>query len=113
MFTGFAIGEFKMELDQWEKSVSSITRKYNHFDLWTSYNSVRHYILDRSKIQKHGFYPLIHFEMPKPKWIKYKGKAKVNTEKKRDIFSLSPLLCVCFRVLQSLLYFLGTKVSQV
>ncbi len=53
MFTGFAIGEFKMELDQWEKSVSSITRKYNHFDLWTSYNSVRHYILDRSKIQKH------------------------------------------------------------
>lgn len=86
MFTGFAIGEFKMELYQWEKSVSSITRKYNHFDLWTSYNSVRHYILDCSKVQKHGFYPLIHFEMPKPKWIKYKGKAKVNTEKKRDIF---------------------------
>lgn len=75
-----------MEFSEWEEKVSNISRKYSHFDLWTSYQNVREYILDSLRVKSHGFYPLIHFEMPKPKWVKEQGKGRVCTEKKRNIF---------------------------
>ncbi len=75
-----------MEFSEWEEKVSNISRKYSHFDLWISYKNVKAYILDSLRVKAHGFYPLIHFEMPKPKWVKEQGKGRVSTEKKRHIF---------------------------
>ena len=75
-----------MEFSEWEEKVSNISRKYSHFDLWIGYQNVKAYILDSLRVKTHGFYPLIHFEMPKPKWVKEQGKGRVSTEKKRHIF---------------------------
>ena len=45
--------------------------------------------MDPNNIKAHGFYPLIHFEIPKPKWEREKGKASINFDKKRNIFYAS------------------------
>lgn len=78
-----------MDFQEWENRVSILDRKYNHFDLWISYNKVKKYIMDPNNIKAHGFYPLIHFEIPKPKWEREKGKASINFDKKRNIFYAS------------------------
>lgn len=78
-----------MDFQEWENRVSILDRKYNHFDLWISYNKVKKYIIDPNNIKAHGFYPLIHFEIPKPKWEREKGKASINFDKKRNIFYAS------------------------
>ena len=75
-----------MDFQEWENRVSILNRKYNHFDLWVSYNKVKKYIQDPNNIKSHGFYPLIHFEMPKPKWVRSYRKASINFDKKRHIF---------------------------
>lgn len=78
-----------MDFQEWENRVSNLDRKYNHFDLWISYDKVKKYIINPDNIKIHGFYPLIHFEMPKPKWVRQKGKASINFDKKRNIFYAS------------------------
>ena len=78
-----------MDFQEWENRVSILNRKYNHFDLWVSYNKVKKYIQDPNNIKSHGFYPLIHFEMPKPKWVRSYRKASINFDKKRHIFYAS------------------------
>lgn len=50
-----------MDLSEWEAKIPKLTRKYNHFDVWVSYECVKEYILNIEKIEQHGFYPLIHF----------------------------------------------------
>jgi hypothetical protein len=78
-----------MDFQEWENRVSILDRKYNHFDLWISYKKVKKYITDPKNIKVHGFYPLIHFEIPKPKWKRERGKASINFDKKRHIFYAS------------------------
>lgn len=78
-----------MDFQEWENRVSILDRKYNHFDLWVSYNTVKNYIINPCNVKTHGFYPLIHFEISKPKWKREKGKASINFDKKRHIYYAS------------------------
>ena len=71
-----------MDLSEWEAKVQKLTRKYNHFDVWVSYERVKEYILNIENIEQHGFYPLIHFFMPKYKW----KNGFIDKSKRREIY---------------------------
>ncbi|WP_251423750.1 reverse transcriptase domain-containing protein [Veillonella agrestimuris] len=71
-----------MDLLKWESKVQTLTRKYNHFDVWVSYEQVKSYIFNKEKVAHHGFYPLIHFTIPKIKW----KNNRVDNSKERELY---------------------------
>ena len=46
-----------MDFQEWENRVSILDRKYNHFDLWVSYDKVKKYILKLQYEIEHSVNP--------------------------------------------------------
>ena len=72
-----------MELNEW-KEKNERARKYAHFDDKVSLEKVWDYISNPANIERHGFYPFIHYEKKFNKFRKENGKGSVK-EKSRDI----------------------------
>lgn len=72
-----------MELQEW-KEKNARARKYAHFDDKVSLDKVWDYINNPSNIEKHGFYPFIHYEKKFNKFKKENGKGYVK-EKSRQL----------------------------
>lgn len=73
-----------MTATEWLNSEDTVKRSkkpYAHFDWRTDIGQQREYIADPGKVEKHGFYPFIHYEKRTLKYSKKKGRK----EKKRDI----------------------------
>lgn len=72
-----------MELEEW-KEKNAKARKYAHFDDKVSLEKVWNYISSPSNVEKHGFYPFIHYEKKFNKFKKEDGKGSIK-EKSRHL----------------------------
>lgn len=72
-----------MDLQEW-KQKNARARRYAHFDDKISLEKVWDYISNPANIQKHGFYPFIHYEKKFNKFKKENGVGYIK-EKSRDI----------------------------
>lgn len=72
-----------MNLQEW-KEKNARARKYAHFDDKVSLEKVWNYISNPVNIEKHGFYPFIHYEKKYRKYKRENGVGSVK-EKIRDI----------------------------
>lgn len=73
-----------MTVTEWlasEKVVKRSKKFYAHFDYRTDINQQREYISDAGKVERHGFWPFIHYKKCTVKYSKKKGKVP----KMRDI----------------------------
>ena len=83
MLVGIALfGANAMNLEQW-KEKNNKCRRYAHFDVRVNLESVWPYISDPIRVEKHGFYPFIHYEKRLDKFDKSTGRIK---KKSRHIF---------------------------
>lgn len=72
-----------MELEEWEEK-NAKARKYAHFDDKVSLEKVWNYISVPSNVEKHGFYPFIHYEKKFNKFNRENGKGHIK-EKSRHL----------------------------
>lgn len=72
-----------MELQEW-KEKNKKARNYAHFDDKVSLEKVWNYINNPSNIEKHGFYPFIHYEKKFNKFKRENGKGFIK-EKSRQL----------------------------
>ncbi len=72
-----------MELEEW-KEKNAKARKYAHFDDKVSLEKVWNYISVPSNVEKHGFYPFIHYEKKFNKFNRENGKGHIK-EKSRHL----------------------------
>lgn len=83
MLVGIALfGANVMNLEQW-KEKNNKCRRYAHFDVRVNMKSVWSYISDPKRVERHGFYPFIHYEKRLDKFDKNTGRCKKKT---RHIF---------------------------
>ena len=61
-----------------DKTISKSIKPYSHFDFKTSIVTCWDYISNPSNVEKHGFYPFIHYEQQQIKFHKDKGKKIKN-----------------------------------
>lgn len=70
-----------MNFDEW-KSKNKKGRNYSHFDSKVSLDKVFNYICNPERIEKHGFYPFIHYTKT---FNKYNKVTRMKSSKKREI----------------------------
>lgn len=82
-----------MTIQEWlasETVIEKSRRSYAHFDCCTDIAQKRSYISVPRNIERHGFYPFIHYEQKQTKF------SKTGRKKRHEIFAMRRILIAAF-----------------